>query len=165
MCHHHAERFKYMNSLMLRSQSCDAGTVLFVLQKRKLWLRGMNDAPNISQQSSELMPVPMPSPCCPILGGLVKTWHREPWRRQRRPAGLKEEAGATAISQPECAGASDWRPESGPSPARVPSTPTSSLPSLCQMLSHVWLFVTPWTVPRQAPLSVEFSRQEYWSNS
>ena len=24
-------------------------------------------------------------------------------------------------------------------------------------------FVTPWTVARQAPLSVEFSRQEYWS--
>ena len=23
-------------------------------------------------------------------------------------------------------------------------------------------FVTPWTVSRQAPLSMEFSRQEYW---
>ena len=30
-------------------------------------------------------------------------------------------------------------------------------------LSHVWLFPTPWTVARQAPLSVRFSRQEYWS--
>ena len=29
--------------------------------------------------------------------------------------------------------------------------------------SHVWLFVTPWTVARQAPLSMEFSGQEYWS--
>ena len=29
--------------------------------------------------------------------------------------------------------------------------------------SHVRLFVTPWTVARQAPLSVGFSRQEYWS--
>ena len=27
------------------------------------------------------------------------------------------------------------------------------------MLSHVQLFVAPWTVARQAPLSVEFSRQ------
>ena len=27
--------------------------------------------------------------------------------------------------------------------------------------SHVQLFVTPWTVDRQALLSVEFSRQEY----
>ena len=26
-----------------------------------------------------------------------------------------------------------------------------------------WLFVTPWTVAHQAPLSMEFSRQEYWS--
>ena len=30
-------------------------------------------------------------------------------------------------------------------------------------LSHVRLFVTPWMVACQAPLSVEFSRQEYWS--
>ena len=29
--------------------------------------------------------------------------------------------------------------------------------------SHVWLFETPWTVARQAPLSMGFSRQEYWS--
>ena len=33
----------------------------------------------------------------------------------------------------------------------------------CWSLRHVWLFVTPWTVAQQAPLSVEFSRQEYWS--
>ena len=31
------------------------------------------------------------------------------------------------------------------------------------LLSHVQLFVTPWIVARQAPLSMEFSRQEYWS--
>ena len=30
-------------------------------------------------------------------------------------------------------------------------------------LSRVWLFATPWTVACQAPLSVGFSRQEYWS--
>ena len=32
-----------------------------------------------------------------------------------------------------------------------------------QMLSRVWLFVTPWTVPRPAPLSMGFPRQECWS--
>ena len=34
------------------------------------------------------------------------------------------------------------------------------------MLSHlcrVRLFVTPWTIARQAPPSIGFSRQEYWS--
>ena len=30
-------------------------------------------------------------------------------------------------------------------------------------LSHVRLFATSWTVAYQAPLSMEFSRQEYWS--
>ena len=31
------------------------------------------------------------------------------------------------------------------------------------MLSHVQLFTTPRTVAHQAPLSMGFSRQEYWS--
>ena len=29
--------------------------------------------------------------------------------------------------------------------------------------SHVWLLATPWTAAYQAPLSMGFSRQEYWS--
>ena len=36
----------------------------------------------------------------------------------------------------------------------------------CDVLSHfshVRLFATPWTVAHQAPLSMGFSRQEYWS--
>ena len=37
--------------------------------------------------------------------------------------------------------------------------------SLCEVksLSRVRLFATPWTVAYQAPPSMEFSRQEYWS--
>ena len=37
---------------------------------------------------------------------------------------------------------------------------------MCYMLSrfiHVRLFVTPWSIAHQAPLSLGFSRQEYWS--
>ena len=30
-------------------------------------------------------------------------------------------------------------------------------------LSRVQLFATPWTVAHQAPLSMGFSRQEYWN--
>ena len=39
-------------------------------------------------------------------------------------------------------------------------------PPMClcaQLLSHVQLFATPWTVAHQAPLSMEFYGQEYWS--
>ena len=32
-----------------------------------------------------------------------------------------------------------------------------------QSPSRVWLLVSPWTMPHQPPLSMEFSRQEYWS--
>ena len=35
--------------------------------------------------------------------------------------------------------------------------------SYCSQSSRVWHFVTPWTIAHQAPLSMEFSRQEYWS--
>ena len=31
------------------------------------------------------------------------------------------------------------------------------------LFSHVQLFATPWTVAHQAPPSMGFSRQEYWS--
>ena len=56
----------------------------------------------------------------------------------------------------------------------VPRTHTKELPFIQHSLgdgqyamlctvSRVWLFATPWTVACQAPLSLEFSRQEYWS--
>ena len=32
-----------------------------------------------------------------------------------------------------------------------------------KLLSRVQLSATPWTIAHQAPLSMEFSRQEYWS--
>ena len=44
------------------------------------------------------------------------------------------------------------------------TTVTNSLGALhVKSLSHVRLFVTPWTVAHQAPPSMEFSRQESWS--
>ena len=39
---------------------------------------------------------------------------------------------------------------------------TSARMHVC-MLSRFGLFATPWTVTYQAPLSMGFSRQEYWS--
>ena len=40
---------------------------------------------------------------------------------------------------------------------------TKLLADVCSRLSHIWLFATLWTVAHQAPLSMAFSRQEYWS--
>ena len=48
----------------------------------------------------------------------------------------------------------------------LPSPVTSLLTQplvLRQSFSRVRLFATLWTVAHQAPLSMEFSRQEYWS--
>ena len=46
-----------------------------------------------------------------------------------------------------------------PNPVIEPRSPTLKVKSL----SHVRLFVTPWTVAYQDPPSIDFSRQEYWS--
>ena len=49
---------------------------------------------------------------------------------------------------------------------RKESDTTERLHSLkvkVKLLTHVWLFVTPWTIAYQTPLFMEFSRQEYWS--
>ena len=32
-----------------------------------------------------------------------------------------------------------------------------------QSFNHVWLFTAPWTIVRQAPLPIEFPKQEYWN--
>ena len=48
----------------------------------------------------------------------------------------------------------------------IPHYPFSPSCAVCCVLSHfnsVQLFMTPWTVGYQAPLSMKFSRQEYWS--
>ena len=37
------------------------------------------------------------------------------------------------------------------------------MPCMQSLFSHVWLFVTPWTVAHQAPLSMGLPRPEYWS--
>ena len=34
---------------------------------------------------------------------------------------------------------------------------------VCELLSRVWLFANPWTVAHQAPLSMGFSKQNYWT--
>ena len=50
-----------------------------------------------------------------------------------------------------------------PGKPQYPGMYISSVNEKWKSLSHVWLFVTSWTVACQAPLSMEFSRQEYWS--
>ena len=39
---------------------------------------------------------------------------------------------------------------------------TPGKPSVC-VFSHFQVFASPWTVTCQAPVSLEFSSQEYWS--
>ena len=52
---------------------------------------------------------------------------------------------------------------SGSEESGLTACPGHSLAKYVCMLSCVQLFATPWTVAHQIPLSVEFSRQEYWS--
>ena len=45
----------------------------------------------------------------------------------------------------------------------IPTALLGTLSSWSHEVSHVRLSVIPWTVAHQAPPSMEFSRQEYWS--
>ena len=48
----------------------------------------------------------------------------------------------------------------------LPGSPTFTSARVCVLSRFsVWLLVTLWTVHRQAPLSMGFSRQEHWSGS
>ena len=55
------------------------------------------------------------------------------------------------------------RTKQGKVPTRVGSLKDISWRIWKWKWSRVQLFVTPWTTARQAALSMEFSRQEYWS--
>ena len=48
------------------------------------------------------------------------------------------------------------------SPSQTTKTEVPAM-ALVQSLSCVWLCATPWTVAQQAPLSMGFPRQDYWS--
>ena len=58
-----------------------------------------------------------------------------------------------------------WRePVTGLCHRQIQGTETLNLACAhAQSLSRVQLLATPWTVAQQAPLSMGFSRQEYWS--
>ena len=51
---------------------------------------------------------------------------------------------------------------SGACGRRAPCAPCVRAKYMLSRFSHVRLFVTPWTVVCQAPLSMGFSRQGYW---
>ena len=66
---------------------------------------------------------------------------------------------------PACLLTTQHLPNLSHAPSAVTPIHNPSSPSTC-VLSHfspVQLFVTPWTVACQAPLSMGFSRQEHWS--
>ena len=73
------------------------------------------------------------------------------WQRAR----LVTEPGMASLLWPQVL----WCPGTSPLLFQMPYDGTFST----QLLSHVWLFATPCTVACQAPLSMGFSRQEYWS--
>ena len=51
----------------------------------------------------------------------------------------------------------EWFAQPGPTPGRaVPAC-------MLSRFSHVWVFATLWSVALQVPLSMGFSKQEYWS--
>ena len=85
----------------------------------------------------------------PESAALACSLPREISRQQR--SGVEDGLQGTCVQIPS------WTKDSA-----CPTLVSSSVLLLCwAALSHVWLFATPRTVARQAPLSVEFPGQEY----
>ena len=68
-----------------------------------------------------------------------------------------------SLSLPAPSGKSPTPRSVPPAGGRFILIKTWVLISFLPLLGHVQLFATSWTVARQAPLSMEFSRQEHWS--
>ena len=109
-----------------------------------------------------------------LMLGKIEDRRRRGWQRMRWLDGI---AAATAKSLQLCLTLCD--PIDGGSPSGSPVPGILQARTLewvaisfsnawkwkvkVKSLSHAWLLVTPWTVAYQAPPSVGFSRQEYWS--
>ena len=103
-------------------------------------------------------------------------WMGGKWAGQRKP--LKEWHGHAAKSLQSCVtlcdpidGSPSGSPISEILQARTLEWVAISFSSAwkrkvkVKSLSRVWLFTTPWTAAHQAPPSMGFSRQEYWSGA
>ena len=80
-----------------------------------------------------------------------------PWRRAWQPTPLflpGESHGQRSLM--------GYNPSADKSWTRLKRLSSSSS-SMLSHFSHVLLLATPWTVAHQAPLSMGFFRQEYWS--
>ena len=69
-------------------------------------------------------------------------------------AGPQQEKQATWAS---------WMSSNGKREMRCKESVLQGLKNCTQLLSHVWLFATPWTAACKAPLPMGFPRQENWS--
>ena len=89
--------------------------------------------------------------------GEVSTRHGTP-KSPSKPPGAQGKAG----NRP-CFPAPTSHSRNQSAAAWVSDSQSPELALQCQSLSRVQLFATPQTVAHQALLSMEFSRQEYWS--
>ena len=103
----------------------------------------------------------------PIKGQRLSNWE-ENTRFKYAAAAAKSLQSCPTLCNP-----TDGSPPGSPVPgilqARTLEWVAISFSSACKWkvkvksLSRVWLFATPWTAAHQAPPSMGFSRQEYWS--
>ena len=56
----------------------------------------------------------------------------------------------------------DWSDLAAAAAAAAAIVFDSHISCMCLVIRRVWLFATPWAIALQAPLSMGFSRQEYW---
>ena len=81
------------------------------------------------------------------------------WKGERRAREINWRRNAIRVVWQEKIGSVLWEPNKG----RKDSLTLEKVKVRVTSLSRVRLFATPWTVVYQAPPSMGFPRQEYWS--
>ena len=92
---------------------------------------------------------------------------RDPWSR-RVPRAAEQLSPCATITAAHMPRARTPQQENPPqweacSPQLEKNPENNKNPCVPSSFHRVWLFVTPWTTACQAPLSMGFSREEYWS--
>ena len=103
----------------------------------------------------------------------IQSWKRESWCQLSDCQTAAAAAAKLLQSSPTLLDSIDGSPPGSPIPgilqARTLECVAISFSNAwkwkvkVKLLSHVRLFATPWTAAYQAPPSIGFSRQEYWS--
>ena len=161
----HAKSFQLFPTLLTIWAVAHQAPLSVGLPRQEYW-SGLPCSPPGDLSDLGIEPTSLKSPA--LAGGFFTTQHRGSPNVSTAATAAKSLQSCPTLCDPR-----DGSPPGSPIPgilqARTLEWVAISFPSAgkwkvkVKSLSRVWLLATPWTAAYQAPPSMGFSRQEYWS--